>query len=164
MERFRRNQLARVRQSNCVGAVTTAIHSAGAREVSPRVFPRREKQYFPAKQTLTAQALNNMGRPMGFEPTTTGITIRHEEPAAALCLRGSWWPAWEIFARFLGAFCGVWPCCRRFYFPIGRLRCAGRTACADVPAPGECVIFVNARRATEADYGAAVRKCWEGRV
>ena len=43
-------------------------------------------------------------------------------------------------------------------------RCAGRTACADVPAPGECVIFVNAHRATEADYGAAVRKCWEGRV
>jgi hypothetical protein len=43
-------------------------------------------------------------------------------------------------------------------------RCNGKTACSDVIEAGKCVIFVNATKATEKDYGAAVRKCWEGRV
>ena len=42
-------------------------------------------------------------------------------------------------------------------------KCKGKTACADV-RPDQCVIFVNAKQATELDYGAAVRKCWEGRA
>lgn len=42
-------------------------------------------------------------------------------------------------------------------------KCNGKTACADVQPDG-CMIFVNAKQATERDYGAAVRKCWEGRV
>ncbi len=43
-------------------------------------------------------------------------------------------------------------------------KCAGKTACSEVYDTGKCNIWINAKRTTEADYGAAVRKCFAGRV
>lgn len=43
-------------------------------------------------------------------------------------------------------------------------KCAGKTACSEVYDTGKCNIWINAKRTTEADYGAAVRKCFAGRA
>ena len=43
-------------------------------------------------------------------------------------------------------------------------KCAGKTACSEVYETGKCNIWINAKRTTEADYGAAVRKCFAGRA
>ena len=43
-------------------------------------------------------------------------------------------------------------------------KCNGKTACSAVIAPGECNVWINAKATTESDYGAAVRKCFAGRV
>jgi hypothetical protein len=43
-------------------------------------------------------------------------------------------------------------------------KCAGKTACSEVYDTGKCNVWISAEKATEKDYGAAVRKCFAGRV
>ncbi len=43
-------------------------------------------------------------------------------------------------------------------------KCAGKTACSEVYETGKCHVWINANATTERDYGAAVRKCFAGRV
>lgn len=82
-----------------------------------KIVPRRELSNFPGQQPLTAETAKNMGRPMGFEPTTTGITIRYSNRAAAQQRRGFPRFAGELFACISGSFHGVRACFLREYFP-----------------------------------------------
>ena len=43
-------------------------------------------------------------------------------------------------------------------------KCAGKTACSEVYDTGKCNVWINAKATTERDYGAAVRKCFQGRA
>ena len=59
---------------------------------------------------------------------------------------------------------GLIVCIERFSFHESIQKCAGKTACSEVYDTGKCNVWINTKATTERDYGAAVRKCFQGRV